>query len=731
MTYNPVSCPECGHSLDTEETCGACGFYPAAPDDAAGWLELGSSFELSLKASALKLPGVSAQDTAELTLTLEMVEIWEDFEDRRVLLAETKGWSGMEHKQNDERFCAELKALELVIEQQSLDSTLHGQRLPEQLARQVRRAVARRAYQNTELTVFRNTGGLALDELVEVGVGRLNLAQIKALFLPLLESIATIHEQGLVHLRLTPWSVRVRDPLSPQGIPLAFLRDVMKCGDQARAGMESGRPATKQGWDERAERDEELSFGDVDPPHAFGATPAKPEYMSGASAENSAPELSDAQVVQDDTDEIAIPAGLSERERLIGEPSWAEVELQLLFDGVEGFLTPQEDLELLPFTPSFSAPELLSKPEAAELPACDVFSLGMLLYFLVAGQPAPVSVYTRQAPALPARNLRPEFPPGLQAIIGRATRPLPEERYPSVIALKRAFELACDAMEARAHPKGPPPRAQVAADTHTGLGKRRRNPVNQDAVFTDVSEDGELALVVVADGVSTASFGSGDLASGALAAEARATWAELNEAYLQDQLIEPRRVLQGILNRVNERIIDYVNSRYSPFLGAAHEVMGTTALLALVFNGEVTLATLGDSRVYLARGEAFEQLTIDHNLWTLSILDGVPADDALAMAHGEALARCVGTFVIQDERLEPLDPEPDFMRFKLIRGDTLLFTTDGLIDFAAVNMLAAEDHIHNILVSEPDPGLACLELILLANRGGGGDNIGVGIVKFT
>jgi serine/threonine protein phosphatase PrpC len=57
-------------------------------------------------------------------------------------------------------------------------------------------------------------------------------------------------------------------------------------------------------------------------------------------------------------------------------------------------------------------------------------------------------------------------------------------------------------------------------------------------------------------------------------------------------------------------------------------------------------------------------------------------------------------------------------------------TTDGLVDFAGANSFAAEDNIHAVLTSEPDPALACLELVLLANRGGGGDNIGVGIIQF-
>ncbi|MFB6373524.1 MAG: hypothetical protein ABEN55_10510, partial [Bradymonadaceae bacterium] len=64
--------------------------------------------------------------------------------------------------------------------------------------------------------------------------------------------------------------------------------------------------------------------------------------------------------------------------------------------------------------------------------------------------------------------------------------------------------------------------------------------------------------------------------------------------------------------------------------------MGTTGLVALYHRGRVTLASIGDSRGYLQRGPGLEQLTIDHNLWTLSILEGLPADEALSMPRGDA-----------------------------------------------------------------------------------------------
>lgn len=299
--------------------------------------------------------------------------------------------------------------------------------------------------------------------------------------------------------------------------------------------------------------------------------------------------------------------------------------------------------------------------------------------------------------------------------------------------MRDAFLSACSLMERRAKQTGgvDAPRAVIAVDTHVGIAKAKRNPTNQDSVFARATDDGRFAVIVVADGVSTASYGSGDLASHHLTDAAAEVWADVLPKYLMEERVEEVSVIGQILDEANERIVAHVNENFSPFDGNPHEVMGTTALVCVIRSGIVTLASLGDSRAYLQTSSGLEQITADHNLWTLSVLDGISADAALSMPHGDALARCLGTFVIENRQLTPVRPEADFFRFSITRGDTLLLTTDGLIDFAGANPFAAEENVLTVMLAEPDPALACLELILLANRGGGGDNVGVGIAHFV
>lgn len=236
---------------------------------------------------------------------------------------------------------------------------------------------------------------------------------------------------------------------------------------------------------------------------------------------------------------------------------------------------------------------------------------------------------------------------------------------------------------------------------------------------------------MIADGVTRATYGRGDIASGYVTEAAAEVWKDVEAEYNEQGTFDADKAIDRILTGANNRLVNYVNEHFYPFSGGLHEVMGSTVIIACVEDGNVTLATLGDSRAYLYTDIGLEQLTVDHNLWTLNVLEGaLPVDRVRSMPFAEALARCVGSFRVVDHRLEALPPEPDIHRFYLRNGDRLLISTDGLTDYVGIDRDSVEDAIHAVLLREPDPALAALELILLANRGGGGDNIGVGVVDF-
>jgi len=146
--------------------------------------------------------------------------------------------------------------------------------------------------------------------------------------------------------------------------------------------------------------------------------------------------------------------------------------------------------------------------------------------------------------------------------------------------------------------------------------------------------------------------------------------------------------------------------------------MGTTLTAALVREGEVHLAHVGDSRAYLLRAGALRQLTKDHTLVGRMIRAGeISEAEAEVHPHRNVLTRSVGT--------EP-DVRVDEEDVGLLEGDRLLLCSDGLTN------MVTEDQIQAILETTPtNPQEAADRLVRAANRAGGVDNITVVVLDLV
>ncbi len=780
MSSNETECPSCGHLSQDSEWCDNCGApleaeATASPEDAPTaqspkkeWLEPGDTLTVACDLARLGDEGQFGPGRA--LLELELLDRVESSSVRHICRARVQNI--IEFDGDVEKDVLELALRNTFFSLEELGALLgsRGESLPEELAPLVRVPVGESEHNEHLVRLFKEDGSATLEEYLFNAQGQIDYTQVKQVVGALLDLVESLHARGYIYLRLSPWTLRVKST-HPILDPTVMRNEgeITEVEDEELPSDTDVASPEELGLDDAFEapagRTSSL-FGDSDPGEEDagqeGAAPAEPaeerplsDALSGTDAfedEDEDDDLEDEGVakdasetsnpLQDALDHLEAPLsedtspgfpGLEYEADAISEPFVQGIERALL-DGGFRFYRAGQDYQEVPVVVGFSPPEMFGRSRAEIGTHCDIFSLGMLLYFLISGELPPTSIYTRHIPAIPSRHFRPDFPMGLQTIINRATRPSPNERYADVASMRDSFERACELIEQRleAMQAKKPPRIDQAVERHIGIAKRLRNPTNQDNVFGAKSSDGRFSLLVVADGVSTASFGSGDLASQQLADVAVERWPSILERYLdEEQNLDEFQIIYELMCEANQRIIDYVNLNHFPFNGTPHEVMGTTALVAIINNGIVTLGALGDSRAYLQRGTSFEQVTIDHNLWTLSILDGSPADNALSLPHGDALARCLGTFKVKDHKLDVYNPAPDFFRFPVMSGDTLLMTTDGLIDFGGANTLASEDNILSILLAESNPALACLELILLANRGGGGDNIGIALAKFT
>jgi len=158
--------------------------------------------------------------------------------------------------------------------------------------------------------------------------------------------------------------------------------------------------------------------------------------------------------------------------------------------------------------------------------------------------------------------------------------------------------------------------------------------------------------------------------------------------------------------------------------------MGATCVIAWIIENKLYTAYVGDSRIYLMRGERIQRLTIDHS-WVQEAMDKGILTPELARNHPNV-------HVIRRYLGSATPPEPDFrlnifegedaaeaeknQGAELLPGDVLLLCSDGLTD------LVWDDEIRDVIRSKQNLKDASHALVDLANERGGHDNITVVLI---
>lgn len=235
------------------------------------------------------------------------------------------------------------------------------------------------------------------------------------------------------------------------------------------------------------------------------------------------------------------------------------------------------------------------------------------------------------------------------------------------------------------------------AQTHPG--KVRSN--NEDSVaFDDAAR-----LAILADGMG--GYKAGEVASSMATSLIKTELTHWLSKASGEQASnrEVRRALETSVDNANHSI--YTAARANP----AYSGMGTTLVVG-VFHGEkLVLGHVGDSRCYRLRGDQFLQVTKDHSLLQEQMDAGMltPAQAALSPLKN-LVTRAIG--VEDDVMLEVNELHVEV-------GDIYLMCTDGLSDMIDDAAIAGILRNGAPLMHMAD------ELIALANRNGGRDNITV------
>lgn len=222
---------------------------------------------------------------------------------------------------------------------------------------------------------------------------------------------------------------------------------------------------------------------------------------------------------------------------------------------------------------------------------------------------------------------------------------------------------------------------------------------NEDAVFASPSR----GLAILADGMG--GYNAGEVASGMAA------------MHLSSGL----EVAFGGGLPVRECLLEQIALTNAAIYNAAisephYSGMGTTLVAALFHDNRVTVAHIGDSRLYRLRGESFCTLTRDHSLLQEQIDSGlISAEEARYSLNRNLVTRALG-----------VDPvvEAEVSEHPALPGDIYLLCSDGLND------MVADEEIRQILQLPPvNLERAASQLIRRANDNGGRDNVSVILIK--
>jgi protein phosphatase len=238
----------------------------------------------------------------------------------------------------------------------------------------------------------------------------------------------------------------------------------------------------------------------------------------------------------------------------------------------------------------------------------------------------------------------------------------------------------------------------------TDVGRKRSH--NEDAIGSDP----EHGLAVLADGMG--GYQAGEVASAiavdTILAEVRARLKNVSPEEVDDDTGFSRGTLlfKAAIEKANRLIYRAAHSK------PECEGMGTTVVAIGFFENRITVAHVGDSRLYRLREGHFEQVTSDHSLLQELIDKGFyTPEEARKSLNKNLVTRAIG---VEDE------VAPDFQEEFVKPGDIYLLCSDGLTD------LVEDDEIAAILDSKGDDlQQAGRALVEKANEYGGEDNISV------
>jgi PPM family protein phosphatase len=233
---------------------------------------------------------------------------------------------------------------------------------------------------------------------------------------------------------------------------------------------------------------------------------------------------------------------------------------------------------------------------------------------------------------------------------------------------------------------------------------------NEDTIAWDAN----MGLLVLADGMG--GYNAGEVASG------MATTVIVTDLQLLLQEKVPYQVDEESGQAIAQTLLREQIAKANTSIYQASQSqpqyagMGTTLVVALFYDNKMTVAHIGDSRLYRQRGDEFRQVTKDHSLLQEQIDSGmITAQQAKQSQNKNLVTRALGIDPSVDAEIHDYDTQP---------GDIYLLCSDGLCD-----MVSDEDIGMALQTLGANLKLCAQQLVQMANDNGGRDNVSVILIR--
>ena len=196
------------------------------------------------------------------------------------------------------------------------------------------------------------------------------------------------------------------------------------------------------------------------------------------------------------------------------------------------------------------------------------------------------------------------------------------------------------------------------AQFFTDTGQHRDKNEDAGGIFYNQTHQ---QLLVLCDGMG--GHKAGEIASQFVTYELQKRFEDEN--YIEYEQAETW--LRFNLKEINRELFDYAQQN------EAYRGMGTTCVCALVFDKQIVVANIGDSRAYVVNSREIEQITYDHSFVNHLVMTGqITEEEAFAHPQRNIITKVMGT----DKRVSP-----DIFTKRITYYDYIMLNSDGLTDY--------------------------------------------------